>query len=89
MTGSQESITALTKAAGFGYQYNEQTMQFAHAALSSLGTRKREASASRIGIKVRKCKKMVGLRFAASAPFGQREQLDWELRVKRREIWRA
>jgi protein SCO1/2 len=31
LTGSQESITALTKAAGFGYQYNEQTMQFAHA----------------------------------------------------------
>ncbi len=31
LTGSQESITALTKAAGFGYEYNEQTMQFAHA----------------------------------------------------------
>jgi len=31
LTGSQESITALTKAAGFGYQYNQQTMQFAHA----------------------------------------------------------
>ena len=31
LTGSQESITALTKAAGFGYSYNEQTMQFAHA----------------------------------------------------------
>jgi protein SCO1 len=31
LTGSQESITALTKAAGFGYDYNEQTMQFAHA----------------------------------------------------------
>jgi len=31
LTGSQESISALTKAAGFGYQYNEQTMQFAHA----------------------------------------------------------
>jgi len=31
LTGPQESITALTKAAGFGYQYNEQTMQFAHA----------------------------------------------------------
>ena len=31
LTGPQESITALTKAAGFGYQYNQQTMQFAHA----------------------------------------------------------
>ena len=31
LTGSQESITALTKATGFGYSYNEQTMQFAHA----------------------------------------------------------
>jgi protein SCO1/2 len=31
LTGSQESISALTRAAGFGYSYNEQTMQFAHA----------------------------------------------------------
>jgi protein SCO1/2 len=31
LTGPQESIDALTKAAGFGYQYDEQTAQFAHA----------------------------------------------------------
>jgi protein SCO1 len=30
LTGSQESIDALTKAAGFQYQYNAQTGQFAH-----------------------------------------------------------
>ena len=39
--------------------------------------------------RVRKLKKLLGLRFAASARFAQREQLDWELRVERREIWRA
>jgi protein SCO1/2 len=31
LTGSQESIAALTKAAGFQYQYNAQSGQFAHA----------------------------------------------------------
>jgi len=31
LTGSQESITAITKAAGFGYQYDEKNGQFAHA----------------------------------------------------------
>ncbi len=31
LTGSQESIDALTKAAGFQYQYDEKTKQFAHA----------------------------------------------------------
>lgn len=31
LTGSQQSIAALTKAAGFGYQYDEKTGQFAHA----------------------------------------------------------
>jgi protein SCO1 len=31
LTGPQESITALTKAAGFGYDYSENSGQFAHA----------------------------------------------------------
>ncbi len=31
LTGPQESITALTKAAGFQYQYDNTTAQFAHA----------------------------------------------------------
>ncbi len=31
LTGSQESIDALTKAAGFQYQYDEKTKRFAHA----------------------------------------------------------
>ncbi|MEY2413045.1 MAG: hypothetical protein QOD84_1651 [Acidobacteriaceae bacterium] len=31
LTGSHESIDALTKAAGFQYQYDEKTKQFAHA----------------------------------------------------------
>lgn len=31
LTGDQNSITALTKAAGFGYRYNPATGQFAHA----------------------------------------------------------
>ena len=31
LTGSQESITALTNAAGFGYDYDEKTGQFAHS----------------------------------------------------------
>jgi protein SCO1 len=31
LTGPQDSIDALTKAAGFQYQYNEQTTQFAHS----------------------------------------------------------
>ena len=31
LTGDQASITALTRAAGFGYQYNATTGQFAHA----------------------------------------------------------
>ncbi|MEP6644650.1 MAG: SCO family protein [Acidobacteriaceae bacterium] len=31
LTGSQESIDALTKVAGFQYQYDEKTKQFAHA----------------------------------------------------------
>ncbi len=31
LTGQQDAITALTSAAGFGYQYNAQTGQFAHA----------------------------------------------------------
>ncbi|HEY7351218.1 MAG TPA: SCO family protein [Terriglobales bacterium] len=31
LTGSQESITALTKAAGFGFQYDKKHDQFAHA----------------------------------------------------------
>jgi protein SCO1 len=31
LTGPQGSITALTKVAGFGYDYNEQSGQFAHA----------------------------------------------------------
>ena len=30
LTGPEESIAALTKAAGFQYQYNQQTGQFAH-----------------------------------------------------------
>jgi len=31
LTGSQESITALTEAAGFGYDYDQKTDQFAHS----------------------------------------------------------
>jgi protein SCO1/2 len=31
LTGPQESVNALTKAAGFGYDYNDQSGQFAHA----------------------------------------------------------
>jgi protein SCO1/2 len=31
LTGSQQSIDALTKAAGFQYEYNQQTGQFAHS----------------------------------------------------------
>jgi protein SCO1/2 len=31
LTGEQNAITALTKAAGFGYQYDPKTGQFAHA----------------------------------------------------------
>jgi protein SCO1/2 len=31
LTGSQESITELTNAAGFGYDYDEKTTQFAHS----------------------------------------------------------
>jgi protein SCO1/2 len=31
LTGSQESITALTKAAGFQYHFDEKTGQFAHS----------------------------------------------------------
>lgn len=31
LTGSQESITALTKAVGFGYQYDPKSGQFSHA----------------------------------------------------------
>jgi protein SCO1/2 len=31
LTGPQDSITALTKAAGFGYDYSEKSGQFAHA----------------------------------------------------------
>jgi protein SCO1/2 len=31
LTGPQDSITALTKAAGFSYDYNEKSGQFAHA----------------------------------------------------------
>lgn len=31
LTGSQESIDALTKAVGFGYSYDEKTQQYAHA----------------------------------------------------------
>jgi protein SCO1/2 len=31
LTGNQENITALAKAAGFGYEYDEATGQFAHA----------------------------------------------------------
>jgi protein SCO1/2 len=31
LTGPQESIDALTKAAGFQYEYNQQTGQFAHS----------------------------------------------------------
>ena len=76
---TNEMIFALLKES----ERVRKNMQFAHPALSSLGTRKREASASRIGIKVRKLKKMLGLRFAVNARFAQRKQLDWELRVKR------
>lgn len=32
LTGTQASIDAVTKAAGFGYQWDEKTQQFAHAA---------------------------------------------------------
>ncbi|MBK9216736.1 MAG: SCO family protein [Chloracidobacterium sp.] len=32
LTGTQTSIDAVTKAAGFGYQWDERTQQFAHAA---------------------------------------------------------
>ena len=31
LTGSQESITALTKAVGFGYEYDPKSGQFSHA----------------------------------------------------------
>ncbi len=31
LTGSQQSITELTNAAGFGYDYDEKTTQFAHS----------------------------------------------------------
>ncbi|HJT69037.1 MAG TPA: SCO family protein [Terriglobales bacterium] len=38
LTGSQESITALTKAAGFGYQYDKKNDQFAHATAIMVAT---------------------------------------------------
>ena len=76
---THEMIFALLKES----KRARQNEQFAHPSLSSLGARKSEASPSRIGIKVRKLKKMLGLRFAVNARFAQRKQLDWELRVKR------
>jgi len=39
--------------------------------------------------RVRKRKKIGELSFAVDAQFAQREQLDWGLRVERREIGRA
>ena len=38
LTGSQESISALTKAAGFGYEYDEKNGQFAHATAIMVAT---------------------------------------------------
>jgi protein SCO1/2 len=38
LTGSQESITALTKAVGFRYAWDEKTQQFAHASALMLVT---------------------------------------------------
>jgi protein SCO1/2 len=38
LTGSQESITALTKAAGFGFQYDKKHDQFAHATAIMVAT---------------------------------------------------
>jgi protein SCO1 len=38
LTGSQESITALTSAAGFGYDYDARTQQFGHATAIMLVT---------------------------------------------------
>lgn len=38
LTGSQESITALTKAAGFGYEYDTKNDQFAHATAIMVAT---------------------------------------------------
>ena len=63
-------------------EINEMTCRGRHPSQKSLGIKKSEA-------RVRKCKKVGELRFAGSARFAQREQLDWELRVERREIWRA
>ena len=39
LTGSQESITALTKAVGFGYDYDEKSGQFAHSTAIMVLTR--------------------------------------------------
>ena len=38
LTGSQESISALTQAAGFGYEYDRTTGQFAHATAIMVAT---------------------------------------------------
>jgi protein SCO1 len=38
LTGSQESIMALTKAAGFGFQYDKKNDQFAHATAIMVAT---------------------------------------------------
>jgi len=38
LTGSQESISALTQAAGFGYEYDRTTDQFAHATAIMVAT---------------------------------------------------
>jgi protein SCO1/2 len=38
LTGSQESVDALTKAVGFSYQYDKETDQFGHAAVVFVAT---------------------------------------------------
>jgi protein SCO1/2 len=41
LTGSQESIDALTRAVGFSYEYDKETDQYAHAAVVVLATPRR------------------------------------------------
>ena len=70
LTGSKESIEALTKAVGFSYQYDKETDQYGHAAVVMLATPEGRMSRYLYGVAFEPATLKLGLLEASNGTIG-------------------
>jgi protein SCO1/2 len=70
LTGSQESVEALTKAVGFSYQYDKETDQYGHAAVVMMATPEGRLSRYLYGVAFEPATLKLGLLEASKGKIG-------------------